>query len=76
LLKATYETREINEIANMAFIAGKTNRKISNKEPTTYLPGIVKDRGEEALASQGILLTRNCTVLRTTGRSWRPAATS
>lgn len=42
LLKAAgYETGEINEIANMAFITGQTNRRISNKEPSEYLPEIV-----------------------------------
>ena len=30
LLKGRYEKKEINEIANMAFVSGKTNRKISN----------------------------------------------
>ncbi|NLX96635.1 MAG: DUF262 domain-containing protein [Rhodopirellula sp.] len=52
LLKALYETREINEIANMAFVAGRTNRSISNKEPSAYLPKIIEERGIEALAMQ------------------------
>lgn len=53
LLKAkSYETGEINEIANMAFITGQTNRRISNKEATSYLVDIVDKQGEEALASQ------------------------
>jgi hypothetical protein len=52
LLKTIYEPREINEIANMAFIAGRTNRSISNKEPTAYLPKIVAERGVEALVKQ------------------------
>jgi len=46
------ETGEINEIANMAFITGQTNRRISNAEPETYLPSIVKQRGLPALESQ------------------------
>lgn len=54
LLKGQYEGREINEIANMAFVAGKTNRKISNKEPSVYLPGVVAERGEEALTTQQV----------------------
>ena len=29
--------KEINEIANFAFIGGKTNRQILNKEPVVYL---------------------------------------
>lgn len=35
-----YEKSEINEIANLAFIGGSTNRKISDKDPAEYLPGI------------------------------------
>lgn len=53
LLKArSYETGEINEIANMAFITGQTNRRISNKEATQYLVNIVEKQGKEALESQ------------------------
>ncbi len=53
LLKAQgYETGEINEIANMAFITGQTNRRISNKEATGYLADVVAKQGEEALTSQ------------------------
>jgi hypothetical protein len=53
LLKAQgYETGEINEIANMAFITGQTNRRISNKEATAYLADVVAKQGGEALASQ------------------------
>jgi len=52
LLKSLYETREINEIANMAFVAGRTNRSISNKEPAAYLPRVIEERGTEALALQ------------------------
>ena len=52
LKNASYEKKEINEIANMAFIGGKTNRHISNKEPITYLENeVIPKRGKEALAS-------------------------
>lgn len=47
-----YETGEINEIANMAFITGQTNRRISNKEATAYLVDIVQKQGEDTLRSQ------------------------
>ncbi|WP_431016378.1 GmrSD restriction endonuclease domain-containing protein [Bradyrhizobium pachyrhizi] len=47
-----YETGEINEIANMAFITGQTNRRLSNKEPTAYLPSIVEKQGQESLDAQ------------------------
>lgn len=47
-----YETGEINEIANMAFITGQTNRRISNKEASDYLADVVTRQGEAALTSQ------------------------
>ena len=48
-----HDKKEINEIANMAFIGGKANRRISNKEPIEYLKKeVVKARGLEALSSQ------------------------
>lgn len=56
LLKEQYEKKEINEIANMAFVSGKTNRTISNKAPADYLPGVIAKRGDEALTSQQVPL--------------------
>jgi hypothetical protein len=47
-----YETGEIHEIANMAFITGQTNRRISNKPPSEYLPEIVSRQGRAALDAQ------------------------
>ena len=47
-----YETGEINEIANMAFITGQTNRRISNKDAASYLPDIVAKQGASALDAQ------------------------
>jgi hypothetical protein len=47
-----FETGEINEIANMAFITGQTNRRISNKEATGYLADVVSKQGSAALESQ------------------------
>lgn len=49
-----YETGEINEIANMAFITGQTNRRISNKDPGLYLPEIIKQQGADALEAQRV----------------------
>ncbi|MGD9966386.1 MAG: DUF262 domain-containing protein [Hyphomonadaceae bacterium] len=46
------ESSEINEIANMAFITGQTNRRLSRTEPAKYLPEIVDKQGEGALTSQ------------------------
>ncbi|HEX5359676.1 MAG TPA: DUF262 domain-containing protein [Fluviicoccus sp.] len=51
-----YETGEINEIANMAFITGQTNRRISNKEAVAYLQDVIVKQGEEALKSQCVPL--------------------
>lgn len=52
LIKGTYDKAEVNEIANLAFIAGKTNRVFSNKPPVDYIPGVVTERGADALTSQ------------------------
>ena len=50
---ANYDKKEINEIANMAFIGGKANRQILNKKPSYYLENeVIAKRGEEALTSQ------------------------
>ena len=45
LLKATYATAEIDDIANLTFISGKTNRQIMNDLPAKYLPKLVTDFG-------------------------------
>ncbi|MBA3047579.1 DUF262 domain-containing protein [Patescibacteria group bacterium] len=59
LLKDQYDKKEINEIANLAFIGGKTNRQITNKEPINYLEKeVVAKRGEEALTTQLIPLDK------------------
>lgn len=52
LKESGFEKGEINEIANMAFITGQTNRRISNKFPKDYLPGIIEAQGATALESQ------------------------
>jgi len=36
--KAGVTRREADDIANLAFIGGKTNRAISDKAPALYLP--------------------------------------
>jgi len=59
LRDANFDKKEINEIANMAFIGGKTNRKILNKEPAVYLEKEVIAKGrEEDLKSQLIPIDR------------------
>jgi hypothetical protein len=51
-----YETGEINEIANMAFIGGQTNQRLGKKEPAAYMPDIVAKQGEVALTAQCVPL--------------------
>jgi hypothetical protein len=53
LRKNQFDKKEINDIANLAFIGGKTNRRISDKEPAQYFEqDIIPSRGKEALESQ------------------------
>ena len=57
--KPPFLPKEINDIANLAFIGGKTNRQIFNKEPAEYLEKeVLPKRGEEALTSQLIPLDK------------------
>lgn len=54
LKKRDLSTAKINDICNLSFISGRTNRKISDKEPSLYLPYIVGKQGTEALTKQSI----------------------
>lgn len=54
LLKDRYDRGSINEIANFAFISGRTNQRIGAKHPESYLSEIVQQKGEEVLAKQGV----------------------
>jgi hypothetical protein len=54
LRDADYEPDQINEIANMAFIAGGTNRSLSTKPPSDYLKEIVEKHGKQALEAHCI----------------------
>jgi len=45
ILKAGYTSRESDDIANLAFIGGKTNRSISDKPPAEYLPNLIQRLG-------------------------------
>ena len=53
-LKGSYTQTEINDIANLSFIGGKTNRKISNKAPKLYFPIIREKAGDDAFSLQCI----------------------
>jgi hypothetical protein len=54
VLKSAYSAREADDIANMAFIGGKTNRQISDKAPSLYFPGMVEKSGLAAFHAQCI----------------------
>ena len=54
LKKSGYATREIDDIANLAFIGGRANRRISDKPPADYIPELVATSGEQPFTSQCI----------------------
>ena len=57
LLKSHYTSREADDIANLAFIGGRTNRQISDKAPVKYFPGLIEKAGESAFDAQCIPIT-------------------
>ena len=54
LLGGAHTSREVDDVANLAFIGGKTNRKISNKAPSEYFPRIIESHGEDVFKAQCI----------------------
>ncbi len=54
LLKNHVTSREADDIANLAFIGGKTNRAISDKPPATYLPPLITQLGQPTFEAQAI----------------------
>ncbi len=54
LLKSSYTGREADDIANLCFVAGKTNRQISDKPPATYFPPLIERSGLGAFEAQCI----------------------
>lgn len=63
LKKGNYTPREADDIANLAFIDGKTNRTISDKAPLDYLLPLVKQHGEAPFAAQCIPVEENLLAL-------------
>ncbi len=53
VLKTGYSAREADDIANLAFIGGKTNRQISDKPPEQYFP-MIQAKGLESFGAQCI----------------------
>jgi hypothetical protein len=54
VLKTSFTAREADDIANLAFVGGKTNRQISDKAPSIYFPGIVEKAGQSVFEAQCI----------------------
>ena len=50
-IRELYDAREVNEISNMAFVSGRTNRRISAELPKLYLPKVAA-RSADALRAQ------------------------
>lgn len=53
---ANYEKAEINEIANMAFVSGSTNRRIGSTPPDRALADVRRDQGDESLTAHCVPL--------------------
>lgn len=53
-LKKQAQDVDADDIANLAFIAGRTNRSISDKSPASYLPPMLKEYGEDMFTKQCI----------------------
>ena len=54
VLKEKYLGREADDIANLCFIGGKTNRQISDKSPSLYFPSMIEKSGRAVFAAQCI----------------------
>lgn len=54
VLKKHYTSREADDIANLSFISGKTNRQILAKAPKAYLPEHIEKAGHKAFQAQCI----------------------
>ena len=54
VLTSKYTSREVDDIANLAFIGGKTNRQISDKPPGQYFPQLIEKLGVKAFQAQCI----------------------
>lgn len=54
LLRSEFASREADDISNLAFISGKTNRMISDKPPFVYFLPIIEKAGQNAFDAQCI----------------------
>ena len=58
LRDASYKRTEINAVANFCFLTQESNLIITKREPEDYFKQVIKEAGEEALASQWIPLDK------------------
>jgi hypothetical protein len=63
VLKSSYTSREADDIANLAFIGGKTNRQISDKPPVQYFPPLIEKSGSAAFEAQCIPIESSLLVV-------------
>jgi hypothetical protein len=59
VLKSSFTAREADDIANLCFIAGKTNRQISDKAPVEYFPVLLQKSGPDVFGAQRIPLEQS-----------------
>lgn len=59
VLKNKVNPREADDIANLSFISGKTNRSISDKEPASYVPPLIEKIGPSCFTVQAIPTEEN-----------------
>jgi hypothetical protein len=54
VLKSTFTSREADDISNLCFVAGKTNRQISDKAPSQYFREMIEKSGRASFEMQCI----------------------
>lgn len=54
ILRDDFKRSLINDMANLAFISGRTNRGISDKAPANYLPTAIQKAGSDAIRAHAI----------------------
>jgi hypothetical protein len=56
-LRTQYRPKEVDDIANLAFISGDTNRAIRDRAPAQYLPEMLAERGPGIFEAQAVPTT-------------------
>ena len=64
VLKKEYSVREADDIANLAFISGKTNRQISGKKPSEYFPELIEKSKSNLAAFQAQCIPTDSGLLK------------